>query len=483
VVEAAGSGQQERRRRLRRGYVVASLGLIVVHPLLPSAWADVTLFIACGGAAACVFLGRRAVEPGSRTPWTLLLCALAVFVASNVALVAPDRRVVALGWLIDAVGNLLALAAALALIVRRGARDLGGIVDAAVIAFAAGGVLWAVLPRRLGSDGGFTAQIDLFVAVFALSGVLGALLRLTRTATEPGSALSWLLAAIGLAVAGNVVSSIGGGEPAPEEIAAMLFLGTFTAVGLFGLDPSGPRLMYPQAVLRAEQLSSARLVLLGAAVAVIPAVIGARLLLAGNPAGLLLTAQGALVAALVMVRIGILGAQRTRAERALAHQATHDPLTHLPNRRELIRRLRHELSRGDTRCALLYCDLDEFKPINDQFGHDAGDRLLVDVAHRLRSCIDQPHTVSRFGGDEFVILLIDVSRAQAEAIGDCVSTALSHPFEPVGGAGLVISIGIAQADGVRDPEQLIQRADHAMYEAKEAHRAPGPDRSAARVDP
>jgi diguanylate cyclase (GGDEF)-like protein len=183
-----------------------------------------------------------------------------------------------------------------------------------------------------------------------------------------------------------------------------------------------------------------------------------------------------------MLRIGILAAQRARAERALAHQATHDPLTQLPNRRELVRRLGDELSRG-TRTALLFCDLDDFKSINDRYGHDAGDQLLIDVAHRLRSCVDRPHTVSRFGGDEFVILLVDVSRTEAETVGHCVTTALNRPFEPIGGAGIVISVGIAYGDGIRDPEQLIKSADDAMYKAKAAHRTPDHRRPAATVEP
>lgn len=457
------------RARWRAAYAIGSLALIALYPFLPGVWMAAGLLLACVTAAVCVVIGRRAVEPGRRAPWTLLICALAAYVLANTALAIPEAHVVAVGWLIDAAGDLLALAGALALILRRGARDLGGIVDAAVIAFAVGSVLWTLLPRRIGSDSGPTAQVDLFVTVFALTGVLGALLRLSRVMTGSNTALRLLHAAIGLAIAGNAVSALGGASPATSTAAAMIFMAVFTAVGLFGLDPTGPRLMASQTLAHTEHLSTARLVFLGTAIAVVPGVVGVRGTLAGNPAGLLLAVQGALVSTLVMIRIGILAAQRSRAERALAHQAAHDPLTQLPNRRQFVDRLRGELARG-TRCALLFCDLDDFKSVNDRFGHDAGDRLLMDVAQRLLACAGPRQMVSRFGGDEFVVLLMEPAVPEAQAVRDRITAALGRPFQPLRGRGMAISVGIADDRGERDPEQLIKAADHAMYEAKAAHR-------------
>jgi diguanylate cyclase (GGDEF)-like protein len=377
---------------------------------------------------------------------------------------------VSVGWLVIATGNGLALCAALALIIRRGQRDLGGIADAAVIALAAGSVLWAVLPRRVDADSSFAAQVDLLVVVFALTGVLGALVRLSRGVTGQATALRWLLAGIGLAIGGNILASIGGGAAVAVAASDIMFICAFTAVGLFGLDPTGPQLMQAQAVSRVERLSPRRLAFLGFAVATVPVLAGALGLVNGNAAGLLLAVQGALVAAVVMVRIGLLAAERSGAEQALAHQATHDPLTQLLNRREFVARLRDELSRG-THCALLFCDLDGFKSINDTFGHDVGDRLLIDVADALRSCVRPPDMVSRFGGDEFVILLIDGTPSKAQTVRDHVTAALSRPFESVGKSGLVVSIGIAQTDGDRDPDRLINASDHAMYLIKAEHGA------------
>jgi diguanylate cyclase (GGDEF)-like protein len=209
------------------------------------------------------------------------------------------------------------------------------------------------------------------------------------------------------------------------------------------------------------------LVFLGVAVALIPVATGVLYLLDGRPTGVLLPVGGVVVAALVMVRIGLLSAQRDQAERALVHRATHDPLTRLPNRRGFIERLSAELDRG-TRCVLLFCDLDGFKQINDRLGHEAGDEVLVEVARRIDACVAARHIVSRLGGDEFVVLLIDGAPSEVQATRACIARDLARPFEH-DGDGIGVSIGIAYADGVRDPERLVQSADNDMYRVKAAH--------------
>lgn len=463
----SGEGQgRQKRRLLSPAYGVVSVALIGLHPFLPASSDDLELAVICAGAAACVAYGRRAVPPGARYPWSMLLVALAVLVAGNAVSLVPGPSAVTAGWLLDAVGNLLVLGAALALIIKCGSHDLGGLIDAAVIALAGGSLLWALLPHRLSSDESFPAQLNLFVVVGALAGVLGALLRLLRTTTEAISALRWLLYAIGLAIGGNVVLAFAEEDSALRSVATMTFLATFTAIGLFGLDATAPRLAQPQA-MRRERLSTARLVFLCAAIAVVPVAIGARNLSAGDSDGLVLAVQGIAVAALVMVRIGQLSAERTRAEQALEHAATHDALTHLPNRRQFLNRLRDVLEQG-TGGVVLFCDLDRFKEINDRFGHDAGDQLLIEVSRRLRACIDPPGMVSRFGGDEFVVLLIGATRVQGQGVAARIAAALREPFEQTGGAGIDVSIGIADATDGHDPEQLVSRADQIMYRAKAA---------------
>jgi diguanylate cyclase (GGDEF)-like protein len=207
------------------------------------------------------------------------------------------------------------------------------------------------------------------------------------------------------------------------------------------------------------------LTFLGVAVAAIPVVTGIRVLLGGDVDGLLLTVGGALVATLVMFRIGLLAAERVRAERALAYQAAHDPLTHLLNRRAFIGRLGREMARG-TDSVILFIDLDDFKAINDRFGHAAGDKVLVEVGQRLRRCVGDTDAVSRFGGDEFLILLTNATRADGDAACECIAAALSRPIDLAEGVPVDMSIGVVVATGEVSPEEVIMRADRAMYHAK-----------------
>ena len=167
-----------------------------------------------------------------------------------------------------------------------------------------------------------------------------------------------------------------------------------------------------------------------------------------------------------MVRIWRLSAARIRAEQALRFEASHDHLTGLPNRREFLDQLSNGLAHAP-QCVILFCDLDGFKSVNDRHGHEAGDELLVEVARRLRACVRQSDLVSRFGGDEFLILLRDQAPSVVTAVCDRIADALSRPIElRVEQVSIGASIGLAIATGEADADALIRRADRAMYEAK-----------------
>ena len=155
-----------------------------------------------------------------------------------------------------------------------------------------------------------------------------------------------------------------------------------------------------------------------------------------------------------------------------AHQARHDSLTALPNRVLLAERLEGELARAARRgepVFLLWLDLDDFKDVNDSFGHHAGDQLLAAVGERLRGCLRPGDTAARFGGDEFAVLLSDVTTPQdAIRAAERVAVELAAPF-PVAGhhVGVRASVGIAQSvPGHTSVDLLLHNADLAMYEAK-----------------
>lgn len=160
------------------------------------------------------------------------------------------------------------------------------------------------------------------------------------------------------------------------------------------------------------------------------------------------------------------------AERAkLAHQAMHDCLTGLPNRSFLYDRISRSLRAGSdpqANTALLFVDLDGFKGINDACGHEAGDRLLLEVADRLCSVVRPSDTVARLGGDEFVVLCERLESADAAfAVADRVLESLRSPFVLDGRSPqLSASVGIAVPEAGEGPEALLGRADAAMYVAK-----------------
>ncbi len=163
---------------------------------------------------------------------------------------------------------------------------------------------------------------------------------------------------------------------------------------------------------------------------------------------------------------------RRHSEQELAHAAFHDHLTSLRNRAYFLDRLKTSVEQSATRpdyqCAVLFLDLDDFKGINDRFGHSVGDLLLQEVASRLTRCARPQDTVARIGGDEFTILLDDVSGIkEVIAVADRVLQTLATPVRLAGNEVIArVSIGLS-IGAYTDPEHLLRAADTAMYRAKE----------------
>ena len=163
--------------------------------------------------------------------------------------------------------------------------------------------------------------------------------------------------------------------------------------------------------------------------------------------------------------------ERVGLEKELAHQAFHDSLTGLANQALFRDRVTHALTRAarrQTRLAVLFVDLDDFKTVNDSLGHTAGDALLMAVAERLRDCLRATDTAARLGGDEFALLVEDLScDADATELADRVLASLTEPFA-IAGREIVVgaSVGIAFDDAGITTGQLLRNADIAMYTAK-----------------
>lgn len=179
--------------------------------------------------------------------------------------------------------------------------------------------------------------------------------------------------------------------------------------------------------------------------------------------------------------------ERKKAEEQIRNLAFYDALTQLPNRRLLLDRFGLVMSsckRNKRYAALMFMDLDNFKPLNDEYGHDAGDLLLIEVAKRIAACVREVDTVARFGGDEFVVILNGLdsdyaaSMTHAGTVAEKVLHSLAEPYRLAleGNANVVehrctASIGMVLFNQESSSEEeLLRLADHAMYQAKELGR-------------
>jgi diguanylate cyclase (GGDEF)-like protein/PAS domain S-box-containing protein len=210
-----------------------------------------------------------------------------------------------------------------------------------------------------------------------------------------------------------------------------------------------------------------------------------------RPNGVVLEISGKPVAASGFQTIYIDITERKQMEEQVRQLAFFDPLTKLPNRRLLDDRLRQTMfasKRSARYGAVMFLDLDNFKPLNDAHGHVVGDLLLVEVANRLTACVREVDTVARFGGDEFVVLIgeLDADRTkstvQARSVGDKILASLSTPYllnipQFNGMADGVVdhhcsaSIGVVMfANHEASQDEVLKWADAAMYQAKDAGR-------------
>jgi diguanylate cyclase (GGDEF)-like protein len=426
------------------------------------------------GVLIPVAVGYRRRESGMRLPWLLLAGAMGLGAVSNTYLRLPLHRPPWLGEVATStpsVAGLLLLAATVGVVIRRGRNDLGGLIDAALVAIGVGGVLWNIViqPRMQSDAQSSLAQARLAAVLMFLCAILGALLRLLERDPSRNRAIRLLLVALALNLVGFVLIGVSPPGTSGRIAAVMTYLAAYVALGFAAVGHAIHRLAEPGPP-RPDQLGTARLVFLGAALSVIPITISIRAIFGHPISGPFLIVTTALVVPLVMVRIALLTRDLARSEHALRELAEHDPLTAALNRRAFTAELDTQLGRS---CdfALIFCDLDSFKQINDRHGHVVGDRILTEVADRLRSCVRETDLVCRYGGDEFLILLRDAGPADLSQVQARIVQALMPPFI-VDSDTIVLSASIGavvSAAGHRrsqTAEQLISRADAAMYDDK-----------------
>jgi diguanylate cyclase (GGDEF)-like protein len=170
--------------------------------------------------------------------------------------------------------------------------------------------------------------------------------------------------------------------------------------------------------------------------------------------------------------------ERQKVQAMLEHMAWNDPLTDLPNRAWLIRKLQglieHSKQESDYQFAVLFLDCDRFKVVNDSLGHMIGDKLLIEIAHRLSDCLPAKASIARFGGDEFILVLEEIDDLdKAKQLAEKLQNTLAAPFNiELHEMYVSASIGIVLANSKVDhPKDLVRDADIAMYHAKALGRA------------
>ena len=372
------------------------------------------------------------------------------------------------------------LALGLGIAIRRRVRggDRAGLLDGAILATGAVVIWWVFILGPLVAatePDPLTFAISIAYPIGDLL-LIGLALGLVMTPGAKAASFRLLVANLLVLLVGDLVFNLQSldGTYVDGGLIDGLWLIAYLLFGTAAMHPTMTAIFEPRPIAVAL-LGPLRLALLGAAM-----LVGPVLLAIGNTDGdglaSVVAVATAVLSVLVLVRLaGVVGhlardiERRTVLEAQLSYQAFHDPLTGLANRRRFIEVVGDAIATGRG-TAVMFIDLDDFKHVNDEMGHDAGDALLTGVGHRILSAIRPDDVGCRIGGDEFAVLLPETPAVdQAETVAQRLLEALAAPIE-IEGRELVVpaSIGVAAAAaGERlAVDELLRRADVAMYHAK-----------------
>jgi diguanylate cyclase (GGDEF)-like protein len=490
-------------RRSSRAYgahvaLAAALAVLVPAYLVTDGLAR-DLVSAAAAAVPILVLGTLLARDrlaGPR-PWRLLLAGLLALGAYTVAWMiqvhvsgsVPSGPIIGLA---PSLGYLLFLAAAVTAVTWPVRRPRGGAVDAAVFALSTSMLAWALLigPSldRLALP--MADRMRTLALVVVLGATAGALAGIAWAFPAQRRPVVYLLVAAVSSVAGGLARQL---TASPAEISGAWWVGLiwilgFSAVTAAVVDP-GARVLTPQLQPRTNRITPARLFALGASLCTGPIIALAQTGFGVPVDGLLIGVGSIALVPLVLVRIAQLARLRAAAEERLAHLAHHDELTGLANRRRLHAHVADALGRmerGETAgVVVLFCDVDDFKQVNDDHGHRVGDEVLLLITRRLRAAVRAGDLVARLGGDEFVVVVEgDPATTEAETLAR-VEDALAEPMR-IGSvlAPTAVSVGSASArrGEAVTPEELFASADASMYARKRARRVDRAQLDRAQLD-
>jgi diguanylate cyclase (GGDEF)-like protein len=475
-------------RAAHTAFAVAALATAVAYLLTDGLARSGVLLVATLVPALAVLLVLALRRPPRPQPWwcaaagLLLLTADSITWLVQVGVGGADRATGPVTAVVVPLGYLALLAASVFVVMPTARVDGGRVIDAAIMAVGGAGPLWSFVfyPALTTRDAGVGERGYTLLTVLLVSGTFGAMLRTWVDARRGRATVGYLLLASGFALLGNIGKAVAV-DPATGATAhwvGLAWILAYAATGAAVVHPASASLAAPEP-RPARRLGPGALAFLGFALALNPAIAAVREL-AGGDADLLQLSMGSLLLVpLVLVRVSQLALLHARAEQELVHQATHDELTGLPNRRAVDRRVAEVVEAVRTGRApgglVCFLDLDGFKDVNDQYGHDVGDRLLVHVADRLRAAVGTDDFVARFGGDEFVVVRVgDPDALETETVrrldGALTLGVDLGPLTTVARAS--IGAVVLRPGTSTTPEKVLSTADTRMYETKRGRPAP-----------
>jgi diguanylate cyclase (GGDEF)-like protein len=489
--------------RFSKWYVAAGAAWIALYFLSNNPIAQQVMFPVTGVVAfGAILLGVRRNRPGARRPWILLAFGILLWGLGDIIWSSYDlilHRVApwpsAADYIYLAGPVFMALGLIGILRHRHTGRDVDGLIDTLIVAAGVGTLSWAFFMSPYAHDASLTTVAKLVAIAYPLVDILllGVVVRLLLAPGKHVVSHRLLATSLLFTLVGDVVYSVQGltGSYYTGHIVDATWLGFYVLIGAAALHPSMASTTQMPSI-RARKPNGRLGLLAGAAslaplslfiqsqrgaIVDVPVIAGASILLFS----LVVFRMERLVRE-VNSKVRQLQSQgdelrrsltnRKELEGQLRHQAVHDPLTGLANSVLFKDRLDHALrhvARAAEAVGMLYLDVDNFKLINDTMGHEAGDRVLREVAVRLTDSIRATDTAARLGGDEFAILLERmVDPADAVVVADRIRTAMSPPFVFGDNAATVrVSIGISSTrDKAVTPRELQSQADVAMYAAK-----------------
>jgi diguanylate cyclase (GGDEF)-like protein len=464
-------------------FVLGMALLTAVYATNPTKAAGLIAYVTISlGTGAAVWWGARRYRPRIRTGWYLLGAAPPI---GGVGMVLRQPLAGAHGVLLPLLPDIVTIAAYLLIVsglfsflrARRGS-GTDSALDGGLMAVAAMLLSWAMLIQPVLVNAAMPAVLKVINGTYpTISVVILFLVALLAMTEVRGLFAFWALALayVGL-MTGDLVYALASAGTAtlPLWMANCSYCAFFALLGAAALHPSMVSMGKP-APKRVRGYGSSRFVAMSVALVVPAAVVAMR------PA----TTPGARVVCGVLVAVlGILVLTRTAvavnrhatSEVRLERQANSDPLTGLPNRLRLTTHLEGALSRAHVAgrgIGVLFMDLDEFKTVNDNWGHESGDELLIVVARRLSAAVRGGELVARVGGDEFVIVCENIDApADAVEVGRRILARLDDPVAlRAASIPITSSVGVTVArprDRAVSVEDLLREADTAMYRAKAA---------------